>query len=145
MFINLIVVLISLCMKVKVKVLVTRSCLTLCNPMDCSPPGSSVHGISQARILAWGAIPFSTGSSQPRDRTWLFLLAGRFFTVRATSEALTPCVYVSNHHLCTFSSVQFSYSVMSDSLRPHESQHARPPCPSPTPGVYSNSSLKICN
>ena len=40
---------------------------------------------------------------------------------------------------CTFSSVQFSHSVMSDSLRPHESQHARPPCPSPTPGLYSNS------
>ena len=38
-----------------------------------------------------------------------------------------------------FSSVQFSRSVMSDSLRPHESQHARPPCPSPTPGVHSNS------
>ena len=43
------------------------------------------------------------------------------------------------HHLFGFSSVQFSHSVMSDSLRPHESQHARPPCPSPTPGVYSNS------
>ena len=67
MFINLIVVLISLCMKVKVKVLVTQSCLTLCDLMDCHPPGSSVHGISQARILAWVAIPFSMGSSQPRD------------------------------------------------------------------------------
>ena len=41
--------------------------------------------------------------------------------------------------ICQFSSVQFSRSVMSDSLRPHESQHTRPPCPSPTPGVYSNS------
>ena len=43
-----------------------QSCLTLCNPMNCSPPGSSVHGILQARILEWVAISFSRGSSQPR-------------------------------------------------------------------------------
>ncbi|CAI9168991.1 unnamed protein product [Rangifer tarandus platyrhynchus] len=43
----------------KVKVLVTQTCPTLCNPMDCSPPGSSVHGILQARILEWVAGPFS--------------------------------------------------------------------------------------
>ena len=49
--------------------LVTQSCLTLCNPMDCSPPGSSVHGILQARILEWVAIPFSRGSSQRRNWT----------------------------------------------------------------------------
>ena len=42
---------------------------TLCNPMDCSPPGSSAHGILQARILAWVAMPSSRGSSQPRDQT----------------------------------------------------------------------------
>ena len=48
------------------EVKVTQSCLTLCNPTDCSPPGSSVHGILQARILEWRAIPFSKGSS-PRD------------------------------------------------------------------------------
>ena len=46
---------------------VAQSCLTLCDPMDCSPPGSSVHGIFQARILEWVAIPFSGGSSGPRD------------------------------------------------------------------------------
>ena len=51
----------------KVKVLVAQLCLTLCDPMDCSPPGSSVHGILQARILEWVAISFSRGSSQPRD------------------------------------------------------------------------------
>ena len=50
-------------------VLVTQSCLTLCDPMDCSPPGSSVHGILQARILVWVAILFSKGSSRSRDRT----------------------------------------------------------------------------
>ena len=46
---------------------VTQSCLTLCNPMDCSLPRSSVHGIFQARVLEWVAISFSRGSSQPRD------------------------------------------------------------------------------
>ena len=47
--------------------LVAQSCLALCDPMDCSSPGSSVHGILQARILEWAAIPFSRGSSWPRD------------------------------------------------------------------------------
>ena len=46
-----------------------QSCLTLCDTMDCSPPGSSVHGILQARILEWVAMPLSRGSSRPRDRT----------------------------------------------------------------------------
>ena len=47
------------------------SCVWLCDPMDCSPPGSSVCGILQARILEWVAMPFSRGSSQPRDQTWV--------------------------------------------------------------------------
>ena len=51
----------------KVKVLVAYSCPTLYKPMDYNPPGPSVHGILQARILEWVAIPFSRGSSQPRD------------------------------------------------------------------------------
>ena len=59
---------------------VTQSCPTLCDPMDCSPPGSSVHGIFQARVLEWVAISFSRGSSQPRDRTPVSRIAGRFFT-----------------------------------------------------------------
>ena len=62
-------------------VLVAQSCLTLCDPMDCSPPGSSVHGILQARILEWVAIPFSRESSQLRDRIWFSCIAGRFFTI----------------------------------------------------------------
>ena len=53
---------------------VAQSCPTLCDPVDCSPPGSTVHGILQARILEWVAISFSMGSSQPRDRTWVSLL-----------------------------------------------------------------------
>ena len=129
-----------------------QSCLTLCNPMDCSLPGSSVHGDSPGkntgvgchallqgifptqgsnpglphcrqilyqlsrkgspRILEWVAYPFSSRSSQPRTQT------------RVERR---------------FSSVQFSRSVVSDSLRPHESQHTRPPCPSPFPGVHSDS------
>ena len=52
--------------------LVAQSCPTLCDPMDCSPPGSSVRGILQARILEWIAMPYSKGSSQPRDRTQVF-------------------------------------------------------------------------
>ena len=51
-----------------------KSCLTLCDPMDCSPPGLSVHGISQARILEWVAMPLSRGSSCPRD--WAFISFG---------------------------------------------------------------------
>ena len=57
----------------KVKLLVAQWCLTLCDPMDCSLPGFSVHGIVQATILEWVAIPFSRGSSQPRDGTWVSL------------------------------------------------------------------------
>ena len=63
-----------------------QSCLTLCNPMDCNPPGSSVHGIFQARILEWAAISFSKGSSWGRDWTCMSYspaLAGAFFTTSA--------------------------------------------------------------
>ena len=63
-----------------------------CNPMDYNPPGSSAHGILQARILEWVAIPFSRGSSRPRDQTQVFHIAGSFFTVWASREAQTPCV-----------------------------------------------------
>ena len=61
--------------RLKVKVKVAQSCLTLCNPMDCT-----VHGILQGRILEWVAFPFSRGSSQPRGRTQVSCIAGRFFT-----------------------------------------------------------------
>ena len=69
-------------------VLVTQSCLTLHELMGYSPPGSSVHGIFQARIPEWVAIPFSRGSSQPRDRTLFSFIAGGFFTIWATRESL---------------------------------------------------------
>ena len=80
--------------------LVTQSCPTLCDPMDCSPPGSSVHGIFQARILEWVAISFSRGSSQPRDGTQVSCTAGRFFTDWATREAHFP--YSNNFELSWF-------------------------------------------
>ena len=54
---------------------VTKSCVTLCDSMDCSPPGPSVHGISQARRLEWVAISYSRGSSWPRDWTWVFCIS----------------------------------------------------------------------
>ena len=65
----------------EVKSEVAQSCPTLCDPMDCSLPGFSVHGIFQARILEWVAISFSRKSSQPRDWTRVSLIVGRRFTV----------------------------------------------------------------
>ena len=64
------------------------SCVWLCDPMDSSPPGSSVHGILQARILEWVAIPFSRGSCQPRDQTQVSCITNRFFIVRATGKPI---------------------------------------------------------
>ena len=61
--------------------------LMFCNHMDCSRPDSSVHGILQARILEWVAIPFSRISSQPRDWAWVSCIAGGFLTIWATREA----------------------------------------------------------
>ena len=68
-------------------VLVAQLCPTLWYPIDSSLPGSSVHGIPQARILGGIAIPFSRGSSQPRNQTWVSCITGRFFTVWATRKA----------------------------------------------------------
>ena len=68
---------VCVCVCVCVCVFSTQSCPTLCDPMDCNPPGSSVHGILQERILERIAIPFSRGSSQPRDQT---CIAREFFT-----------------------------------------------------------------
>ena len=76
-------------------VLVIQSCPTLCDPMDCSPPGSSVLGILQARLLKWVAMPFSRESSQPRDQTQVSLIAGRFFTIWASREAQAYFVCLS--------------------------------------------------
>ena len=66
---------------------VAQSCPTLCDPMDCSLPGSSIRGILQARILEWVAISFSRGSSQPRDWTQVSRIRGRCFNLWATRKA----------------------------------------------------------
>ena len=68
------------------EVKVAQLCPNLCDSVNCSLPGSSVHGILQARLLDWVAILFSSGSSQPRDRTQVSHIAGRFFTIWATRE-----------------------------------------------------------
>ena len=91
---------------------VAQSCLTLCNPMDGSPPGSSVHRIHQARILDCFAISFSRGSSQPRDwtrvRFSVSCIAGRFFTIWATGKPW--------HHSVQFSSVVQSCPTLCDPM-----------------------------
>ena len=92
---------------------VCQPSLTLCNTMDCSPPGSSVHGIFQARVLEWVAISFSRGSSQLRIEPAALkslALAGGSFTTSATWEApLCPCR--------SFQSIEYS-SLHSDAVGP---------------------------
>ena len=155
------------------------------DPRDGGPPGSSVHGIPQARILECVAMPSSRGSfwlqwSNLRLLCLLCLQAGslplapcgkphlirrseqfflrlcrtdswspeclpllKWIVLRALKWVRSSACFCENYwrplgpSLPVFSSVQFSHSVVSDSLRAHEPQHARPPCPSPTPGVYS--------
>ena len=75
---------VNLNISVPVESVVDQSCPTLCDPMDYTLPGSSVHGILHARIREWIALPFSRGFSQPRDWTQVSCIAGRFFTVWAT-------------------------------------------------------------
>ena len=75
---------------VKLKLLVAQLCSTLCDPMDCSPPGFSVHGIHQARILEWVVISFSKGSPQPSDQTWVSCIAGRFLPSEPPGKLTTP-------------------------------------------------------
>ena len=96
-------------MKVKSESEVAQSCLTLSDPRDCSLPGSSIHGIFQARVLEWVAIAFST-----------------------------TCIKTQKHYPCKQSfllaSVQFSCSVVSDSVRPHRWQPTRLARPWDSPG-----------
>ena len=104
-----------------------KPCLTLdSGPMDCSPPGFSVHGILQARILEWVVMPFFTVYSQTRDRTCISCI-GQMSSLLLSYQGSPET-----------GSVQFSHSVVSDSLWPHGLQHARLPCPSPTLRACSN-------
>ena len=98
--------------------------------MDCSPPGSSVHGDSPGKNTGVGCHDLLQG----------------IFPTQGLDPGLLHCrqiLYHLSHQesptmIHRINSVQFSHSVVSDSLRPHESQHARTPCPSPTPGVHSD-------
>jgi len=96
---------------------VAQLCPTLCHPMDCSLPCSSVHGIFQARVLEWVAISFSRGSSQPRDWTWVFHIVGRCFVhiivPGVTVHFLEGCAWHLRH------SMGASHSAVSNSLWPH--------------------------
>ena len=123
-------------------------CPTLCDPMGYSLPGSSVHGIFQARVLEWVAISFSRGSSRPRDRAQVSRTAGRCNTIWATRETPGFCdnflSKITMFGLCLSfwqgtPLLLFSCSVMSDSLWPHELHHARPLYPTPFPWVFSDS------
>ena len=87
---------------------VTQLCPTLCNSMDCSLPGSSIHGILQGRILEWVAISFSRGSSQPKDWTWVSRIGGRRFNLWATREAQGSLNKRSN--MCKYSWFTLLYS-----------------------------------
>ena len=78
--------------------LVTQSCLTFCDPVNCSPPASFVQAILQARILEWVAISFSRGSSQPRDQTWVSCIVGGFFTIWPSREG-PWCGWTSSNQL----------------------------------------------
>ena len=100
-------------MCVCVFVLVAQLCLILCNPMDYSPPTSSVPGISRARILEWVAITFSRGSSQPKDQTWLSYITGRFFTISATNYCTNDPVqgYRQNTSNSVFNSMRNKMSI----------------------------------
>ena len=82
----------------KVKVLVAQLCLTIFDPMDDNLPGSSVHGILQVGILKWVTIPFSRASSQPRDRTWISCVTGKFFLSEPLGKPLYDLKWNNYHH-----------------------------------------------
>ena len=77
------------CMKVKSESEVAQSCPTLSNPMDCSLPGSSIHGVLQARVLEWGAIAFSEASF----RDILYFINGQCFTIYLNSNESSACTW----------------------------------------------------
>ena len=91
--------------------LVIKSCPTLCDPMDCSPPGSSVCGILQASILEWAAIPFSRGSSWPRDQT-----TRKFFTTEPPAKPLYKYILYNKYYKNWV--IVFSLNFFSDIMNP---------------------------
>ena len=74
--------------------LVSQSYVTFCNPMDCTQPGSSVHGVLQARVLKCVVIPSSRGTSRPRNQIQVSHIANGFITIWATKESLTNMLWL---------------------------------------------------
>ena len=93
---------------------VSQSCPTLCDPMDCSPPGSTVHGISQARVLDWAVVSFSRGSSWPRDQARVSRNVDRRFTIWASREVLYlfPILHILTNTLSIFIFFFFFFLVL---------------------------------
>ena len=103
---------IALFLCVKFYTIYVLSCFSrvwLCDHLDYSPPGSSVHEVFQARRLEWVAISFSRGSSRPRDRTWGLsspALAGRFFTTNAMNLALYAIYNIPYYIIFTIKNIK---------------------------------------
>ena len=95
---------------------VSQLCPTVCNPMDCRSPVSSLHGNSPGKKTEWIAIPFSRGSSRSRDQTWVSCIAGIFFTIWATREFTTSKSKLEHYHLWLwtnrFTSVCLSFIII---------------------------------
>ena len=109
--------------------------LTSCDPMDCSPPGSCVHGLIQARTLEWVAMPSSRGSSHPRDWSQVSLISSRLFTVWATREAHSYLLNMFKLYFHTDSIlllqliplvIVFSLSISSNTDQPSRPSSAEP-------------------
>ena len=124
--------------------LAAQPCPTLCSPLDCSPPGSSVHGILQARIPEWVAISSSRQCSSPRDQTCISCIAGRFFIkIVQFSSVAQSCPTLCNpinrstpglpvhHQLPEFT--QTHVHRVSDAIQPsHPLLSPSPPAPNPS-------------
>ena len=98
---------------------VTQSCPTLCDPVDCSLQGASLHGILRARVLEWVAISFSRGSSRPRDQTRVSRIAGaRDYCIFLSTWKLISCHQVRTVHYIQFSTVAQSCSTLCVPMNP---------------------------
>ena len=118
---------------------VTQSCPTLCDPMDCSLPDSSLHGILQARVLEWVAISFSRGSSRPRDRTRVSCIPGRCFNLWANREAKFKVLVAQS---CLTLSMLWTIVHQAPLSMEFSRQENWSGSPFPSPGDLSNPGIK---
>ena len=125
-------------------VCVNQLCLTLCKlDMDCSPPGSSVHGILQARILEWVAIPFSRGSSQCRNQTLVSFIAGRFFTILShEGSPLSLTQYNKGKKQSVWILIVYHYNLCQMILLCKKAKWKKLMCQSDTPSLSPSSSVE---